>query len=119
MIAFSIIILIYSLWILYQSVAFYQRGQTESFLYGVVLGSFGMALALSFLTRIKRRINVLYAMSARIVTVTSCEKCGFKVVRAFSKGDYVHKPIGKCQQCGENMFISSIYAEEPERKGFL
>lgn len=113
---FSLLVLAYSLWVLYSTVASYQEGQIENFYFGVIASFIGMGLAISSLAATRKRIVVLRSMASRTLTTVLCEKCGFKMMRLFSVGDYVHKEIGKCQQCDGTMTIASIYAEEAKKK---
>jgi hypothetical protein len=52
----------------------------------------------------------------RILTTLRCEKCNFKSIREFKKGDYIPKKEGKCQSCEGDLYIEAIYVEEPPRK---
>lgn len=113
---FSILVLAYSLWVLYSSIASYQEGQLENFYFGIAASFIGMALAISSLAATRKRMATLRSMGSRTLTTALCEKCGFKMMRVFSVGDYVHKEIGKCQQCDGMMAITSIYAEETKKK---
>ena len=47
-----------------------------------------------------------------VFTELICPSCGFREVRAFQRGDYVFKPMGRCPRCGEERYISSIFREE-------
>ena len=115
-ILFSFLVLAYSLWVLYSTIASYQEGQIENFYFGIIASFVGMGLAISSLAATRKRIVVLRSMASRTLTTVLCEKCGFKMMRLFSVGDYVHKEIGKCQQCDGIMTIASIYAEEAKKK---
>lgn len=112
---FSLVVLAYSIWILYNAYASYEEGKLDNFYAALLMSSVGIVLALSSLTRMRKRIAVIYAPSWKSFSVVLCRKCGFKIVRAFSAGDYVHKSADKCQQpqCDGSMTISSIYAEKP------
>jgi len=113
---FSLLVLAYSLWVLYSTVTSYQEGQIENFYFGIIVSFTGMGLAASSLVATRKRILVLGSMASRTLTTVLCEKCGFKMMRLFSVGDYVNKQIGKCQQCDGIMTITSIYAEETKKK---
>jgi uncharacterized protein YebE (UPF0316 family) len=111
---FSLIILIYSIWLLQASLTHYSEGRLENFYYGLIASSIGILLAIVSLMQIRKRLELFYTMSRTITTIV-CEKCGFKIVRDFSVGDYIHKQIGKCQQCDGSMYISAIFNEERKR----
>jgi len=116
MIAFSVAVLGYSVWMLYTGLLSMKEGNMESFYYTMFISLIGIMLALSSLTQIRRRVSILPKLGAKVLTVALCEKCSFKVIRNFSAGDYVFRETGKCQQCNEPMYISQIYQEEPRKK---
>lgn len=47
----------------------------------------------------------------QVFTVEECEACHLKVKRAFQQGDYVYKPAGACQKCGEKTWVVAVYGE--------
>ncbi|MEM3061839.1 MAG: hypothetical protein QW265_05490 [Candidatus Bathyarchaeia archaeon] len=114
-IVFSLIILIYSIWLLQSSFTSYLEGRFENFYYGLIAGSIGIALAVISLVQIRKKLEFFYTMSKTITTIL-CEKCGFKIIREFNAGDYIHKQIGKCQRCDGEMYISAIFAEERKKR---
>lgn len=116
LIAFSIAVLGYSMWMLYTGILSMKEGNMESFYYTVFISLVGIMLALSSLTQIRRRVLIFARMGANVLTVAVCDKCNFKIIRNFASGDYVFKEAGKCQQCNEAMYISQIYQEEPKKK---
>lgn len=116
LIAFSIAVLGYSIWMLYTSILSMREGNMESFYYTMFISLIGIMLAVSSLTQIRRRISILPRIGAKVLTVALCDKCNFKAIRNFTAGDYVFKVAGKCQQCNETMYISQIYQEEPKKK---
>jgi len=116
LIAFSIAVLGYSVWMLYTGILSMKEGNMESFYYTMFISLIGIMLAVSSLTQIRRRISILPRIGAKVLTVALCDKCNFKVIRNFATGDYVFKESGKCQQCNETMHISQIYQEEPKKK---
>lgn len=116
LIAFSIAVLGYSIWMLYTGILSMKEGNMESFYYTMFISLIGIMLAVSSLTQIRRRISILPRIGAKVLTIALCDKCNFKVIRNFATGDYVFKESGKCQQCNETMYISQIYQEEPKKK---
>lgn len=117
MILFSIVVLAWSVWAMYSAITFYQQGNLETFYFYAIASSIAVVLAVSSLMQMRRRLTLLHSMSSRILTVVQCANCGFKVIRNFGIGDYVHKEVGKCQQCSGTTRINSIYAEEPKKGG--
>ncbi len=116
LIAFSIAVLGYSVWMLYTGILSMKEGNMESFYYTAFISLIGIMLAVSSLTQIRRRVSILPRLGAKVLTVALCNKCSFKVIRNFTTGDYVFKEAGKCQQCNETMYINQIYQEEPKKK---
>jgi hypothetical protein len=119
MVIFSIVILAWAVWALYSAFNFQQQGNMESFYFYAIASSVAIVLAASSLMQMRRRIQILQRIATKVLSVILCANCGFKVVRAFSEGDFVYKEVGKCQQCSGTMRIDSIYAEEPAKKGPL
>ena len=116
-ILFGFLVLSYSLYVLYSAIGYYQRGDTANFYYGVFAGGVGIVLAASSFLHMRRRLLILQRSSLRVLTTVLCGKCGFKIVRNFGLGDYIHRQVGKCQQCDGTMFITSVFAEEPPKSG--
>ena len=50
-----------------------------------------------------------------IITVTECQKCDFKNIRKFVKGDFVMKEADDCPKCKKPILITAIY-QKPEAK---
>ncbi len=46
-----------------------------------------------------------------LVTVEECPRCGVRLKRPFSDGDYVGKEGGTCDFCGSRMYVRMIYVE--------
>ena len=116
MVIFSIIILAWAVWAMYNAVNFQQQGNTENFYFYAAASSIAIVLAVSSIMQMRRRILLLQSLAIKVLSVILCANCGFKVVRAFTQGDFVYKEVGNCQQCSGTMRIDSIYAEEPPKK---
>ena len=115
-IIFSIGVLAYSAWLIFNSVISYEQGQTGEFYYGLILGAIGVGLSVSSLSTMRRRMQTIKTKELKNFTVEYCEKCYFKKLREFKVGDYVYKKIGACPQCKEELLISQIYSEYPKEK---
>ena len=111
---FSLGVLAYSAWLILGSVLSYKEGQTESFYYSLILGLIGVALSISSLTTMRRRIQIIKTQSLKTLTTEICEKCNFKRVRTFKAGDYINKKTEACPQCKADLTISMIYRESPK-----
>ena len=116
MVVFSLIILAWAVWAMYSALNFQQQGNMESFYFYAIASSVAIVLAASSIMQMRRRVAVLQRQATRVLSVVLCGGCGFKVIRAFSTGDFVFKEVGKCQQCSAPMRVDSIYAEEPAKK---
>jgi hypothetical protein len=117
MVIFSIIILAWAVWAMYNAINFQQQGNTENFYFYAAASSIAIVLAISSIMQMRRRILLLQSLAVKVLSVILCANCGFKVVRAFTQGDFVYKEVGNCQQCSGTMRIDSIYAEEPPKRG--
>ena len=111
---FSLGVLAYSAWLIISAVTSYGESQSDNFYYSLILGLMGVALSVSSLTSMRRRIQIIKAQSVKTLAVEFCEKCSFKKIREFKAGDYVQKKIGTCPQCSGDLLISSIYSEAPK-----
>jgi hypothetical protein len=116
MVIFSVIILAWAVWAMYNAFNFQQQGNTESFYFYAAASSVAIVLAVSSIMQMRRRILLLQSLAVKVLSVVLCANCGFKVVRGFADGDFVYKEVGKCQQCSGTMRVDSIYAEEPAKK---
>jgi hypothetical protein len=116
MVIFSIIILAWAVWALYNAFNFQQQGNTASFYFYAVASSVAIVLAVSSIMQMRRRILLLQSLAIKVLSVILCANCGFKVVRTFAEGDFIYKEVGKCQQCNGTMRVDSIYVEEPPKK---
>ena len=116
LIALGLGILVISMWAMSQALAYYEAGQfPQFFMYGI-MASVGTVLAISSITKMRRRMVMLQSLAAKVLSIVICGNCGFKVVRSFGVGDYVMKDVGQCQQCKGAMRVDSIYAEEMKPK---
>jgi len=84
--------------------------------YLLLLGFLGAALSTYVLLQTRRRIKHLTIKTPPITTTIGCQKCGFKNLREFERGDYIFKEVEPCQKCNENMIITAIYREVKEKK---
>ncbi len=108
-------VLLYSIYILYNSLSSYGEGQTENLYIGMVVAIIGIGLAISSLTTLRKRTMLLKNLEKKVLTIEFCKKCSFKKVRLFEQGDYVNKKLGKCTQCDGDLYITEIYLEDKEK----
>ena len=119
MMIFSIIIIAWAAWAMYNAFNYQQQGNMESFYFYAAASSVAIVLAVSSIMQMRRRIKLLQSLAVKVLSVVLCGNCGFKVVRGFAEGDFVYKEVGKCQQCSGTMRVDSIYSEEPAKKSRL
>jgi len=81
----------------------------------LLIGFIGLSIATYMLYQTRRRIRISIRPQP-VMTTLICEKCGFKNLREFRRGDYVFKETDeKCPKCNENMYIAAIYREVKEK----
>jgi len=96
--------------------AYNKNPQNASAGYFMLVGFIGLALSAYMLLRTRRKpLRVAFEMP-RVITTILCQKCGFKNIRDFQRGDYVFKEAEPCPKCKEKMMISSIYREVKEKE---
>jgi len=80
--------------------------------YLLMMGVLGLSLSAYLLFQTRSRGPRFVFEPQRVSATTSCEKCGFKNVRDFQRGDYIFKGAEACPKCGDGMMITSIYREK-------
>jgi magnesium-transporting ATPase (P-type) len=100
----------------YQAVIAYESGEFDLVVWFVLIGFMGVALLIYMLLQTRKRTFKLPIQAQRVATTILCQKCGFKNIRDFERGDYVFKDTEECPKCNEKMMIASIY-REAEGKG--
>ena len=82
----------------------------------MLIGFIGLAISAYLLLQTKRKpLRGTFEMP-QVVTTILCQKCGFKNIRDFERGDYFFKETEPCPKCNDNMMIASIYREVKEKK---
>lgn len=93
-------------------------GRTEEGSLYLSMGMVVLAFSTYWLFQTRRRL--LRIMSSEIQPLTTtlqCQKCGFKNVRDFQRGDFVFKQTDQaCPKDSEKMMISAIYRELKEKQ---
>lgn len=84
--------------------------------YFLLIGFIGLSLSAYMLLQTRRKSRRATLKLPRVITTITCQKCGFKNIRDFQRGDYILKETEPCKKCNENMTISSIYREIQETK---
>jgi len=110
-----------SIWFLYVGLTSYVSGEFETATVMALIGVIGLGISLIVLRRLRRRIMVPLQqplIPLNVLTVEQCDKCGFKNVKKFERGDYVFKTAEKCPKCGTLTTITSIYYEGLVKKQY-
>jgi len=93
-----------------------ESGDSISGAYFALIGLMGAALLTYMLLQTRKRTFRLPIQAQRVATTILCQKCGFKNIRDFERGDYVFKETEECPKCNEKMMIASIYREVEEKE---
>jgi len=81
----------------------------------LLIGGLGLALSAYMLFQTRRKTMRLEIKEQPVITTILCQKCGFKNVRDFQRGDYIFKETDSCPKCNEKMSVASIYREVQEK----
>ena len=101
---------------LFYAVDALRSNQNVSAGYFTLIGSIGLALSVYMLLQTQRKPSRVAFEMPRVITTILCQKCGFKNIRDFQRGDYVFKDAEPCPKCNEKMMIASIYREVKEKE---
>jgi len=123
LLAIIMITLVLSLAVIYYGISAYtNENSTETDRltgnYYLIVGVATLAISTYLLLQTRRRMLKLSIAIQPINTTVECQKCGFKNVREFQRGDYVFKPTeDQCPKCNEKtMAIGSIFREVKEKE---
>ncbi len=111
-----LVVFVFSVVVLINAIYVYQSGEAEPWEIYVLIGVVGLALSSYMLLQTRRRLRRFTLETQPVNTTEVCEKCGFKSVREFERGDFILKKAGKCPKCEGDKMISAIYREIPEKK---
>jgi hypothetical protein len=82
----------------------------------ILIGFIGLSLSAYMLLQTRKKPPRLVAVIPRVITTILCQKCGFKNIRDFQRGDFIFKEAEPCPKCNEKMMITSIYNEVTEKE---
>jgi len=118
LLAIIMITLVLSLMSIYQGIDAYTQDKPESGSLFLTMGVTTLAISTYLLFQTKKRVLKLTMEIPPLTTTLECEKCGFKNVRDFQRGDYVFKQLEEqCPKCNEKaMSIGSIFREIKEKE---
>jgi len=116
--AIVLVVLALSLIVLSQAITAYLIGDFgfESSIL-LMMGLAGFIATAYMLFQTRRGMMKLAFEAPKVSTTIMCNKCGFKNIRDFQRGDYIFKEAEPCPKCNEKMVIASIYREVKEEKG--
>jgi len=114
--AIIVITLALSVVAIFWGVEAYNSGDTGTGNSSMLIGVSGLALSAYMLFQTRRRTLQLSIKMQPVTTTLSCQKCGFKNLRDFQRGDFIFKEAEECPKCKEKMQISSIYREAEEKE---
>jgi len=82
----------------------------------MLIGFIGLAISAYLLFQTKRKPSRVAFEMPQVITTILCQKCGFKNIRDFQRGDYIFKETELCPECNEKTMITSIYREVKEKE---
>ena len=100
----------------FQAYDAYILEEIENVYFFVLIGVSGLALSTYMVFQTRRRALRLTFRPPRIATTILCQKCGFKNIRDFERGDFIFKETEECPKCKEKTKITSIFREVKEKK---
>jgi len=111
------ITLVLALAFIYMGLQAYLGDKFEDGSLNLTLGMALLAISTYLLFQTKRRPLKKGLEIQPLNTTVLCQKCGFKNVREFQRGDYVFKQIGDpCPKCSEKtLSISAVFREVKEK----
>ena len=114
--AIIVITLALSVVAIFWGVEAYNSGDTGTGNSSMLIGVSGLALSAYMLFQTRRRTLQLTTKMQPVNTTLLCQKCGFKNLREFQRGDFIFKEAEECPKCKEKMQITSIYREAEEKE---
>jgi len=116
--AIVLAVLLLSVFLIYGGIDAYMKNDASGNLF-LTTGITILALLAYMVLQTRRRVlRMATGLPMQPVTTTmQCQKCGFKNVRDFQRGDYIFKETEQqCPKCNEKMSIASIYREVKEKR---
>ena len=101
---------------LYQAVNAFRAEDLNTGINFAMIGATTLAFSAYLLFQSRRKMRRFTIRIQRVATTILCQKCDFKTIRDFQRGDYIFKETEECPKCNEKMLISSIYREAKEKE---
>jgi len=109
-----VVVLALSASALYQAIDLYLKQDVASGYY-LLIGFLGLAFSIYMLLQTRRRMRRFALKTTPVTTTITCQKCDFKNLREFERGDFILKEVGSCTKCDGTLLISAIYRELKEK----
>jgi hypothetical protein len=111
------ITLVLALAFIYMGLQAYLGDKFEDGSLNLALGMALLAISTYLLFQTKKRPLKQGLEIQPVNTTVSCQKCGFKNIREFQRGDYVFKEMDEpCPKCNEKtLSINAIFREVKEK----
>lgn len=118
LIAVIMIALLLALFSIYFGMTEYMLGDSNTASFYMSIGMVTLALSAYMLYQTRKRMIRLIGMEMQPLSSTvQCQKCGFKNIREFKRGDFVFKETDEpCPKDNQKMVISAIYREVKEKE---
>lgn len=113
------ITIILSLVFFFLSFEAFAKGEFDNGLWLALIGIIGLGVStfgVFLLLQTRKAVRELIMKPQKVLTELLCQKCGFKNVREFQRGDYILQVSEPCPKCNEKMIIDSIYHEVTEEE---
>jgi len=114
--AIIVITLALSIVAIFWGVEAYRIGDVGTGHSSMLIGVSGLALSAYMLFQTRRRTLQLTIKIQPVTTTLLCQKCGFKNLREFQRGDFIFKEAEECPKCKDKLQITSIYREAEEKE---
>jgi len=117
LLAIIMIIFVLSLASVYWGIEAYIKNDTANGSFYLTIGVTTLAISTYLLFQTQRRVVRISLEIQPLNTTLLCQKCGFRNVRDFQRGDYVFKQMEEpCPKCNEKaVTINSIFREVKEK----
>jgi len=118
LLAIIMITLVLSLASIYEGIDAYTKNDSASGSLYLTMGVTTLAISTYLWLQTRRRMLRLSMEMQPLNTTVECQKCGFKNIREFQRGDFVFKQTeDQCPKCNEKtMTIGSIFREVKEKE---
>ena len=114
LVAIVFVLLALSIFMLISAYDLFQSGRDYTIY--MMIGLIGLALSTYILLQTRKKVSQIALAIQPVTTTVLCQKCGFKNIREFQRGDYIFKEAEPCPRCNEKTTIASIIREVKEKE---